>query len=465
MRLRPAASRSPVAPDHLAYVIYTSGSTGRPKGVMVPHRTLVNYLRWSAEAYGVRTGASAAVHSPLGFDLTVTSLWVPLVSGGCVELLPATGGIEGLQAALEAAGSPYDLLKITPSHLEALGQVLAPVAAGRARVLVVGGEALTGRELEFWARHAPAVVVVNEYGPTEATVGCCVHARPVGELGPGRVPIGRPIANARLYLLDAAMHRRDGDAGRAVHRRGRPGAWLPEPPRPDVRRFLADPFGGRPGARMYRTGDLARRRPDGGFEFLGRVDHQVKIRGFRIELGEIEAALLAQPGVEQAVVIAREDLGARQLAAYVVGRSAPGPEALRERLRETLPEPMVPVAVVALEAFPLTPNGKVDRQALPAPDRRSGEPPHVSPRTSEERLLAGIGAGARVERVGVHDNFFHLGGDSILSIQVIARANRAGLRLTPQELFQHQTIAGLAGTAGPVPDTDAMLSRCRGSSP
>ena len=280
-----------------------------------------------------------------------------------------------------------------------------------------------------------------------------------GSSDQGRVPIGRPIANARLYLLDAAMQPAPtGTPGELfIGGAGLARGYLN---RPDLtsERFLADPFGGRPGARMYRTGDLARRQPDGEFEFLGRVDHQVKIRGFRIELGEIEAALLAQPGVKQAVVIAREDLGARQLAAYVVGRSAPGPEALRERLRETLPEPMVPVAVVALEAFPLTPNGKVDRQALPAPDRRSGEPPHVSPRTSEERLLAGIWEQVlRVERVGVHDNFFHLGGDSILSIQVIARANRAGLRLTPQELFQHQTIAGLAGTAGPVPDTDAML--------
>jgi amino acid adenylation domain-containing protein len=441
-----------VEPASLAYVIYTSGSTGRPKGVMISHDALSSYLGWSVEAYDLAAGGGAPVHSPLGFDLTVTSLWGPLVSGGTVDLLPSARGVEALQASLETAGAPYSLLKLTPSHLEALGQELKPLAASRVRLLVVGGEALSGRDLAFWALHAPKVEVVNEYGPTEATVGCCVYRRQAGELGVGAIPIGRPIANTRLYLLDSTT--RPVPAGIPgelfISGAGLARGYLN---RPDLsaERFLPDPFSGREGARMYRTGDLARARPDGSFEFLGRTDQQVKIRGFRIELGEVEAALMEQPGVEQAVTVARDDLGVLQLVAYIVGWGVVGDTELRAGLRERLPEPMLPAAIVRLETFPLTANGKIDRAALPAPDRRDEGVCYAAPRTHEEELLAGIWKQVlRRDRVGVHDNFFTLGGDSILSIQVIARANQAGLRLTPQDLFQHQSIAELARGVRPV---------------
>ena len=440
-----------VEPASLAYVIYTSGSTGWPKGVMISHGALLGYLSWSVEAYGLGAGAGAPVHSPLGFDLTVTSLWGPLVSGGAVELLPPARGVEALQAALGSAGPPYGLLKLTPSHLEALGQGLEPAAAGRARILVVGGEALAGRDLAFWARHAPVVEVINEYGPTEATVGCCVYRRRAGEIGGGPVPIGRPIANARLYLLDAALSPAPagvpgelfiGGAGLARGYLNRPDL--------SAERFLPDPFSGRAGDRMYRSGDLARAWPDGTLEFLGRTDHQVKIRGFRIELGEIEAALLEQPGVEQAAAVARDDLGVLQIVAYVAGRLALEGVALRAGLRGRLPEHMLPAAIVHLELLPLTANGKVDRAALPAPDRRDEEASYMAPRTLQEELLVGIWKQVlRMDEVGVHDNFFNLGGDSILGIQVIARANQAGLRLTPQDLFQHPSVAELARAALP----------------
>ncbi|HZW29206.1 MAG TPA: amino acid adenylation domain-containing protein, partial [Isosphaeraceae bacterium] len=464
-------------PDNLAYVIYTSGSTGKPKGAMIHHRGLANYLSWAVRAYGVSQGEGAPVHSSISFDLTITALFVPLVAGRRVDLLAEGRGVEPLSEALRRTGG-YSLVKLTPAHLRWLGEQLDPgEAAGKTRAFVIGGEPLRPEHIAFWRQWAPETVLVNEYGPTETVVGCCVYRVPSDEAIAGPIPIGRPIAQTRLYVLDKRLRAVPagfsgelyiGGAGVARGYLGRPGLT--------AERFVPDPFGDEPGGRLYRTGDLARWRPDGNLEYLGRADRQVKIRGYRVEPGEVEEALARHPAVRETAVVAREDApDARRLIAYLTLRAdspAPSTSELRQFLRRTLPEPMIPSAFVVLEAMPLTPNGKVDRQALPAPDRARPElgQAYVAPRTPVEEVLAGIWAGVLgVDRVGAHDNFFELGGDSLLSLQVITRAGRSGLGLTPRLLFQHPTIAALAAalehqappepvaapapTAGPLPLT------------
>jgi len=442
------AARPAVRPsaDNLAYVLYTSGSTGTPKGVAVTHRGLASYLLWAAEAYPAGEGRGAPVHSPVSFDLTVTSLFLPLLAGRCVELVPEEEGIEGLAAALAEGG--FGLVKLTPAHLEALQRLLPPERVdGCAEAFVIGGEALSGEQLAFWREHAPGLRLINEYGPTETVVGCCTYELPASMPSAGPVPIGRPIANTRILLLDRGLHPVPigvpgelylGGTGVCRGYLHRPGLT--------AEKLVPDPFG-TPGERLYRTGDLACRLPDGRIGFLGRTDHQVKIRGFRIELGEIEAALLSA-GAREAAVMAREDRpGDRRLVAYVVGDIAV--EELRRSLKEKLPEHMVPAAFVMLPALPLTSNGKVDRKALLSP-RAAPEQPvtasgYVAPCTREEEILAGVWAQVlRLPRVGVNDNFFELGGDSILSVQIVARARQAGLLCTVRQIFEHPTVAGLA---------------------
>jgi amino acid adenylation domain-containing protein/non-ribosomal peptide synthase protein (TIGR01720 family) len=451
---------SGVGAENLAYVIYTSGSTGRPKGALVHHRGLVNYLSWCVDAYRVAEHEGAPVHSPIGFDLTVTSLFSPLLCGRRAVLLSDdVDGAEGLSAALNL-GQGFSIVKLTPAHLEALGHLLSAENADRqTRALVVGGEALWGNSLSFWREHAPRTRVINEYGPTETVVGCCVYETAAGDLTDGAVPIGRPIANTQLYLLD-----RDGRpvppgvAGELYVGGEGVGRGYLNRPALTAERFVPDPFSSEPGARLYRTGDLARLRPDGQLEFLGRLDHQVKIRGFRIELGEIEAALGGLPAVREAAVVDRQEAGGeKRLVAYVVaqeGMTLEGGE-LRRGLRERLPEYMIPSLFMELEALPLTANGKVDRGELPevgaaGEARRGGA--RVEPRGEVEEALAAIWAEVLgVEEVGAGDNFFELGGDSILSIQIIARARRAGLNLTSKQVFQAPTIAELADLIASAP--------------
>ncbi|MFZ6028170.1 MAG: amino acid adenylation domain-containing protein [Chloroflexota bacterium] len=291
-------------PDHPAYIIYTSGSTGKPKGVMVTHRGLSNYLHWCLQAYPLERGCGSVVHSSISFDLTVTSMLAPLVAGQRVHLLPDGAGGELLAKALVENGD-YSLVKITPAHLELLGQQLRPVeAAGRTHAFIIGGENLLAESIAFWQDYAPETILVNEYGPTETVVGCCVYRAPVGGRRTGSVPIGKPIINTQLYILDANLEPTPvgvpGElyiGGEGVAR----GYW--KRPGLTAERFIPDPYRGEAGARMYKTGDLARYLPDGNIEFLGRIDRQVKIRGFRIELGEIEAALLAYPDVVECAVV------------------------------------------------------------------------------------------------------------------------------------------------------------------
>jgi amino acid adenylation domain-containing protein len=438
-------------PADLAYVMYTSGSTGQPKGAMILHRGLVNYLSWAKDAYAVEPGRSAPVHTSFSFDLTVTSLFVPLVAGGSVELLPEDVGAQNLVAALLRAGE-RSLLKLTPSHLDLLSQQIGPEKiAGLARCLVIGGENLVGESLRIWRDLAPDTRLFNEYGPTETVVGCCVHEVLPTDPFTGSVPIGRPIANTQLYVLDANLQPvADGEQGELYIGGAGVGRGYWNRPELSAERFLADPFCGEPDARMYKSGDLARWRADGIMEYLGRTDDQVKIRGYRIELGEIEAAVAALPGVRSCAVAAREDeAGKKRLVAYLVAQDgkASSTEELRAALKATLPDHMVPVQFVYLDALPLTPNGKADRRALPEPERVVARPADGNqPATKTEQAVAAIWSELfKVPSPGLHDDFFDMGGDSLTGVGLLVRVKATfGVNLELASLFERSTIAGLA---------------------
>ncbi|KKJ01945.1 non-ribosomal peptide synthetase, partial [Burkholderia gladioli] len=364
--------------EHLAYVIYTSGSTGRPKGVMISHGGLSNYLQWALAAYEPAPERGAVVSSSLSFDATVTSLWTPLLCGGTVTLLDEGDEIAGLEAHVRNAAG---LVKITPAHLDALGRRLrAEGIKAKTDAFVIGGEALSAGTVALWQEVGPGARLVNEYGPTETVVGCLVYDAQNLPVGMMNVPVGRPVANSQIYILDAGGEPVPvgvtgeifiGGAGVARGYLNRPSLT--------AERFVPDPFGAA-GARMYRTGDLARYEADGNIIYLGRNDEQVKLRGFRIELGEIGAMLGAHPGVRDAVVVMREEAdGDRRLVGYYTsdeGRD-PGLEVLRAHLKASLPDYMVPSALLKLDVFPLTPNGKLDRKALPQPGETSGSGNYV----------------------------------------------------------------------------------------
>ena len=442
--------------DNLAYIIYTSGSTGTPKGVMVTHGGLSNYLNWSSRAYRLSEGCGAPVHSPLGFDLTVTSLWNPLITGGRVDLLREGEGIEHLSQAL-LSGADYGVVKITPAHLEALRHVVGEGGEERlkTRCFVIGGEALGWEDVRYWRERHPSVRLVNEYGPTETVVGCCVYEVSADDTEEGAgVPIGRPVGNMQMYVLDEQMQPVPvGVAGELYIGGVALGRGYLKRAALTAERFVPHPYATEPGARLYRTGDVGRYLPDGRLEYLGRRDEQVKIRGFRIELGEIEAALRSHESVREAVVAVRnEEGGHKRLVAYLVA-SAAGREfksaELRAYLEARLPEYMIPGKFVEVEQIPLTANGKVNRRALAEIEDAAGteqrKQSYAAPRTPTEELLAKIWAEALgVERVGVHDNFFELGGDSILILPIIAKAAKSGLKIIPRNIFQHPTIAELA---------------------
>ena len=440
-----------INPEDLAYVLYTSGSTGRPKGVEVTHGGLANYLQWSVEAYGIREGAGTLVQSPLVFDLTVTSLLGPLVAGNHVKLLGDGAGMEQLTETLKHA-SGLTLLKMTPSHLRAINALLNGQPDERAvRALVIGGEALLAADVEPWRRRAPATRLINEYGPTETVVGCCVYEVKDEETSAG-IPIGRPIANVQVYVLDERMEPVPVGVPGELYIGG-DGVARGYLNRPDLtaERFLPHPFSHQPGARVYKTGDCARYLPDGNLEFLGRLDQQVKIRGVRVELEEIEATLLQYNGIQAAVVVACADTsGAKQLVAYIVPtpQCTPSPSALRHFLQTTLPAYMLPAAFVVLAALPITPNGKVDRQCLPAPnwERPALESSFSPPQDHLEVELVRIWEQVLgVQPLGVDDNFFELGGHSLLAVRLLARIKQVcGRELPLAALFQAPTVAQLA---------------------
>ena len=438
--------RAGLTPDHLAYVIYTSGSTGRPKGVMVEHRGLCNYVSWAADAYTPTEGS--VVSSPLAFDATVTSLYTPLLCGSSLSLLSERGEIWGINQIV-SSDERCGLVKITPAHLELLGkQILEGKRRVSASQFIIGGEELWPSTVQLWHNLQHDIRLINEYGPTETVVGCTVYNVPCPFTLPHTVPIGRPIANTQIYILDAYGEPSPIGVAGEIHVGGA-GVARGYLNRPELttERFVADAFAGKADARMYKTGDLGRWLADGTIEFLGRNDFQVKIRGFRIELGEIEARLLEHPGVREAVVAAREDSpGDKRLAAYYTGDEAIGAEALRAHLAAKLPEHMVPAAYVRLAALPLTPNGKLDRQALPAPEgevfaARSYEPPQGEIEEAVARIWAEL---LKVERVGRHDNFFELGGHSLLAVQLVSALKQSGMDISLAQLFTHPTIERLA---------------------
>ncbi|AEI67516.1 hybrid non-ribosomal peptide synthetase/type I polyketide synthase [Corallococcus macrosporus] len=434
-----------------ACIVYTSGSTGRPRGVVLEHRHLVAATRARAEVYG----APGVVMSlaPFTFDAALAGLLWSLFEGGALRYPDAEEREDPRRLAERIAQSRVTHLISVPSLY---GQLLAAAAVGGLKSLTavsVGGEACPVELTRAHHEALPSVALFNEYGPTEATIWSTVHRVRVGE--EHRVPIGRAVPGARVYLLDARRKLVPqgapgevylGGAGVARGYLGQPGLT--------AERFVTDPFDGRSGARMYRTGDVARWRGDGTLEFLGRVDEQVKVRGFRIEPGEVEATLLANPSVREAVVVARDDgKGPKRLVAYVVpvatdSGAAPDAAALKGWVRSRLPPYMVPAAVVALDALPRTRHGKVDRRALPAPETGPAVAP-VAPRSEVEATLVSLWREVLgVERVGIHDDFFELGGDSILGLQIITRARAQGIELSPKQLFQNPTVARLATVAG-----------------
>lgn len=436
--------------DQVCYVIHTSGSTGEPKGVVVTHRGLINYLTWACTAYAAN-GHGAPVHSPLGFDLTVTSLFLPLLLGQTISVLDEQSGIEALGNELQT-NPGFSFVKLTPAHLEILNHTLPPTALiGAAHGFVVGGEALRSELLTNWVESAPALWIVNEYGPTETVVGCCTYTVQGKIPNSAVVPIGRPIANTRLYVLDPHGELAPvGIAGELYI--GGVGVARGYLQRPDLtaERFVPDPWSSEPSARMYRTGDLVRYAPDGNLEFLGRNDQQVKIRGFRVELGEIETQLKAHTDVRDAVAALQLIDNQARLVAYYVAKSGrtPQPNDLARFLQQQLPEHMIPSMFIGLGSIPLTTNGKVDRKALPIPSSEPVRAAYVSPRTQSEKILADVWTQVLgIDQIGIHDSFFSLGGDSILGVQVVARAQRAGIRITPKQLFDYQTLAELAAVA------------------
>ena len=438
-----AFSPSPAPPprhDSTAYVIYTSGSTGTPKGVVIEHRALNAYLDHARTHYPATAGRTL-LHSSVSFDLAVTSIFPPLTVGGSVEVVDLLALADG--RALPPGFRKPTFLKVTPSHLALLRRL--PAACSPSEQLVIGGEALLGAALETWQAEHSGVGVVNEYGPTEATVGCCVYpVDPGSRLEPGAVPIGRAVEGTRLYVLDDARRPvPDGTTGELYIGGTQLARGYLNRPGLTAERFVDDPSGGQ-GARMYRTGDLVRTRPDGELEYLGRIDDQVKVNGYRVELGEIEAVLAGSPLVDQAAVVpAADDTGSTRLTAYVVAAAGAAVDAveLRRYLAETLPPYMVPAAFVPMTGLPLTANGKLDRAALPGPEAAGPAGSGARPTTPEQELLCRIiGETVGAERVGIDDDFLALGGTSIAAARVVTRARKAGLRVGLMDVLRKRTV-------------------------
>ena len=442
-----------VDPANLAYIIYTSGSTGIPKAVGVEHRQLSNYCYAVLERLALPARASFATVSTIAADLGNTSIFPALATGGTLHLISEERAVNPDALADYFNHHHVDCLKIVPSHLTAL---MTAKNSGRLlprQRLVLGGEASPWNLIDKIRESSPGVRILNHYGPTETTIGVLTFEVAEGPaFHTAFVPLGRPIAGTQVYILDAHLHPVPAGVAGQLYIAGESLArgYL-NAPEVTAERFVPHQFSDIPGKRLYRTGDLARRLADGNIEFLGRVDHQIKINGFRIEPGEIEAALLEHASVRAATVLAREDVpGEKRLVAYVVGVAQPHTlreQDLRTFLLEMLPPHMIPSAVVVLTSLPLTANGKVDRRALPVPEKIRPEASRafVPARTENEKALARIwGQVLDLEQVGIHDNFFALGGDSIRSIRVLALAQDRHLHFSMQQLFQHQTIYELA---------------------
>ncbi|MGH7824892.1 MAG: amino acid adenylation domain-containing protein [Candidatus Binatia bacterium] len=439
--------------ENLAYVIYTSGSTGIPKGVLIEHKQILNYVQAFRDRCEFENGASLALVQPLSVDASQSVIFPSLVSGGCLHILSEDSALDAHRIGEYFRRRSIDLLKIAPSHLAALLASGKPEYILPRKRLVVGGEACNWSLIETVHTLAPDCVVLNHYGPTETTVGVIAHQVEKDQgIRSATVPLGRPMANTQIYILDSDFQTVPVGVSSEIYVGG---AGLARGYLNRVEltaeKFIPDPFSGRPGARLYQTGDLARYLPDGNIEFLGRNDHQVKIRGFRIELGEIEAVLQQHPSIRQAMVLSREDAsGDKRLVAYLVPDqdAPPSTRELDRFLKEKLPHYMAPSTFVLMRALPKTPHGKLDRGALPVPDQNGLklEENFVAPRTHVEESLAGIWADVlKLRRIGIHDNFFHLGGHSLSAIQVISRVRETfGVEIFLRALFEKPTLARFA---------------------
>ncbi len=448
--------------DMPAYVLYTSGSTGRPKAVVVEHGQLGAYLRWAVGYYADNRPVDAVVSSPIVFDATITSLYLPLLTGGRALLLADGDELPALEEHVATATRSW-LIKITPAHLHALGQRMR--IAGRtpaAMCFVVGGEALPAATVALWRELSPQARIVNEYGPTETVVGCVVHEAASDPLGGRDVPIGRPIAGMYMRVLDdCGALAPIGVAGELCIGGTQVARGYLGRDTLTAERFVADVYAEGEPARLYRSGDLVRWRRDAVLEYLGRNDFQVKIRGFRIEPGEIEARLATCPGVVECIVLAREDRpGDKRLVAYVAGTDAEALSAIRLRaaLAEVLPEYMVPAAFVALPVLPLTSNGKVDRRALPVPDADAvARTAYVAPQGEAEMALAEVWAGLLGQpEIGRDDQFFALGGHSLMVIPMLARLREHGFVTDIRTVLVKPTLADLAAALRPAGAVEEM---------
>jgi amino acid adenylation domain-containing protein len=478
---------------YLAYIIYTSGSTGKPKGVAIEHRQILNYLTGILEKLNFPENANFAIVSTVAADLGNTSIFASLCTGGCLHIISEERATDPVALAEYCHRHPIDCLKIVPSHLSALLTSSNAKKFLPSQRLILGGEASTWELIEKVHRLVPDCQIFNHYGPTETTVGVLTYAVKFDDRNTKsrseKVPLGNPLANTQIYLLDKYQQLVPiGVPGEIYIGGDNVARGYLNHPELTKEKFIENPdknfvranghsHGGQVGERplktggflrsqdsetspkppplqkttLYRTGDLGRYRPDGTLEFLGRVDDQIKLHGYRIELGEIETALRQYPHVRDAIALLKEDKSNnKNLVAYFVAEVETLAEDLRIFLQQKLPEYMMPSHFIQLKALPLTANGKIDRASLPAPDELELETQKtfVAPRTPTEVTLAEIWAELLGrEKVSIEDNFFEIGGDSIVSIQAIAKANQAGLRLTPKQIFEYQTIAKLATVA------------------
>lgn len=444
----------PTIPDALTYVIYTSGSTGQPKGVAMGQRALVNLIRWQLAEASVGPGARTLQFAPISFDVSFQELFATWCAGGALVLVSEEDrrDFRRLLDRVEDAGVARLFLPFVALHQLAETAVALQRAPPSLREVITAGEQLqVTPAIRAWFSRLPACRLVNQYGPSETHVVTAYTLCGAADAWPALPPIGRPIANVRIMLRDAqGQSVADGAEGELIV--GGVAVARGYLNRPDLtaERFLSDPAGDGPAACCYRTGDLARRLPDGNFEFLGRVDAQVKIRGYRVELGEVETALRAHPDVRDAAVALREDSpGDKRLVGYVVARGEKvSPVELRAFMAARLPDYMQPALLVPVAALPLTPSGKVDRRALPPPDRRRPElvTPFTAPRPGRETELAEIWSSLlRLDRVGADDNFFELGGNSLLAMQLLVRLQPMLLApLSVAKLFEHPTVRALA---------------------
>ena len=451
---------SDVKPENLAYIIYTSGSTGKPKGVLIAHKGVCNLITQERQLFDIKPQSRILQFASFSFDASVSEIFMALLSGASLVMGNSDSLLPGENLLNLLKKQKITLTTLPPSALT----VMPPEKLPHLQTLIIGGEASSAELLSKWCQNYN---LFNGYGPTESTV-CTTFAL---IQSPEQKPfIGKPIGNLQVYILDPNLNPVPiGVNGELyIGGEGLAKGYLHQPTLTQSK-FIANPFGNDSNSRLYKTGDIVRYSSDGNIEFINRIDNQVKIRGFRIELGEIEAVLTQHPQVRKGIVIVREDeLGTKRLYAYIIPETTELTSGeLRLFLQNKLPHYMLPAFLIFLEAFPLTTNGKIDRRALPEPEIKLDNTTNkVIPSTEIEKTLADIWQTVLgLKQVSINDNFFELGGDSILAIQIIAKANQAGLQITPNQLFSHQTISQLATVTEIAPVTETMQGLVIGNVP